>query len=259
MIHLLQRNPSTQGRGRHPERFTPIAVTLFLSALLIQNPLGAQTQIEAKPLSSAPESLALLASDVMQSSQLLADEYNLYDNTQLDALFVQGRQQQEAGNHAFAVEYFERAWQSSRVANGLYHTSQVPLIESMIVSEIELEDWQAIDDHYSYLELLYTRLFDETQAELEEGLQKVSSWHINAFNLNLDGKREQHLREARKVLKLRLEVANNTLPAGHPRFDFLHQSIRLSEQHLFLMSERYKEQLRRQQRAERDRLLATLD
>lgn len=195
----------------------------------------------------------------MNPVRLLSADYNPYDNSLLESLVVQGMQQQEMGNHAIAVELFDRAWQSSRVSNGLFHESQEPLIESMIVSEIELEDWQAIDDHYSYLELLYTRLFDVTEKELERGLQKVSSWHINAFNLNLDGKREQHLRKARNILKLRLEVASNTLPADHPRFDFLHQSIRLSEQHLYLMSERHKERLRNKQRAERDRLLATLD
>ncbi|MEM7291660.1 MAG: hypothetical protein AAF412_15040, partial [Pseudomonadota bacterium] len=190
---------------------------------------------------------------------LLSEEYNPYDDSQLEALVLTGRRFQEAGSHADAAQVFDMAWQSSRVANGLYHASQVPLLESMIISEIELEDWQAVDDHYAYVELLLHRLYDKQDSRLEAGLQAVSSWHVNAFNLNLDGKREQHLRKAYKVLKLRLEVAENTLPADDPKFEFLHESIRLSETYLYLMSERYKQQLRNQERAERERLLATLD
>ena len=190
---------------------------------------------------------------------LLSEEYNPYDDSQLENLVLQGRRQQEAGNHADAVGLFNMAWQSSRVTNGLYHASQVPLLESMIVSEIEMEDWQSVDDHYAYVELLLHRLYDKQDARLEAGLQSVSSWHVNAFNLNLDGRREQHLRKAYKILKLRLEVAENTLASDDPKFEFLNESIRLSETYLYLMSERYRQQLRQQEQAERDRLLATLN
>ena len=193
------------------------------------------------------------------STELLSEEFNPFDDQQLEDLVVSARQQQEAGAHAVALQLFDQAWQVSRVANGLYHESQVPLLESMIASQIELEDWQAIDDHYGYLELIYTRLYDVDDLRLEAGLQKVSSWHINAFNANVDGKREEHLRKARQVLKTRLEVAELTLPAGDPKFAFLHESIRLSEQHLYLMSERYKMMRQKQQQAARDSLLATLD
>lgn len=188
-----------------------------------------------------------------------AEEYNPFDDSQLETWVLQGQQSQEAGNHKEATIQFAMAWQASRVTNGLYHPSQLPLLESMIVSEIELEDWQAVDDHYSYIELLLNRLYDEQDPRLEAGLQAVSSWHVNAFNLNLDGRQEQHLRQAHKILKQRLEVAENTLPADDPKFEFLNEGIRLSETYLYLMSERYKQQLRKQEQAERDRLLATLN
>ncbi|MDA0688853.1 MAG: hypothetical protein O2948_09435 [Proteobacteria bacterium] len=193
------------------------------------------------------------------STELLSEEFNPFDDQQLEDLVVAARQQQEAGAHAVALRFFEQAWQVSRVAYGLYHESQVPLLESMIASQIELEDWQAIDEHYGYIELIYTRLYEIDDPRLETGLQKVSSWHINAFNVNVDGKREEHLRKARQVLKTRLEVAELTLPEGDPRFAFLNESIRLSEQHLYLMSERYKMMIQKQQQAAREGLLATLD
>ncbi len=182
-----------------------------------------------------------------------------FDDSRIDAWIVSGRQQQEAGNHQAAVHAFTLAWQAGRVSHGLYHQNQIPLLESIIHSRVAMADWQAVDNCYGYLELLLTRLYDTDDARLEAGLQAVSSWHINAFNLNLDGKRQQHLRKARRILQLRLQVAEKTLPSDDPVLVFLQQGIQLSELHLYQLSERRRQQLQRQQRVARERLLATLD
>lgn len=251
---------SESGRiKKHPgHSLFPALLLAGLPLLLASLTAQAQEDYPAPALTQAwsQQPAALLPA---VSTTLLSEEFNPFDDQQLEDLVVAARQQQEAGAHAVALRLLDQAWQVSRVAYGLYHESQVPLLESMIASQIELEDWQAIDDHYGYLELIYTRLYDVDDPRLEAGLQKVSSWHINAFNANVDGKREEHLRKARQVLKTRLEVAELTLPAGDPRFAFLHESIRLSEQHLYLMSERYKMMRQKQQQAARDSLLATLD
>lgn len=219
----------------------------------------AQAQIEDHSLLPGTSAETFSATAMLAPAPGSPASYNPYDHSQLESLVQEAIRIQEAGNHERAVAIFEKAWQTSRVAYGLYHQAQIPLLESMIASQIELEQWQSIDNHYAYLELLYLRLYDTKDLMLEAGLQKISSWHINAFNINLDGRREQHLRKARSLLKLRLEVAANTLPEGHPKFEFLNDSIRLSEQYLYLMSERHKQQLRQHERVERDRLLATLD
>lgn len=259
MILHSKKSAADSSKSLTAARLTSASVTLCLIAIFAHVPLQAQSRIPPNTLLPAAADLQIAAPDVDAPPGPLPSTYNPFDDSQLEQLALQGQQHQEAGNHALAVEFLDRAWQSSRVSLGLYHSAQIPILERMIVSQIELENWQAIDAYYSYLELIYTRLYEVDDIKLEEGLQKVSSWHINAFNLNLDGKQEQHLRKAREILKLRLEIANNTLPPDHPRFEFLHESIRLSETHLYLLSERYKEQLRKQKRAERERLLATLD
>lgn len=246
--------------------FRPIRAALALCLLawvlplaVHAQPVHAQAQIEEHSLLPGTSAEPFSATAVLAPVSVPPANFDPYDHSQLESLVQEAIRIQEAGNHERAVLAFEQAWQTSRVAYGLYHQAQIPLLESMIASQIELEQWQSIDNHYAYLELLYSRLYDTEDIMLEAGLQKISSWHINAFNLNLDGKREQHLRKARSLLKLRLEVAANTLPAGDPKFEFLNESIRLSEQYLYLMSARHKQQLRQQERVERDRLLATLD
>ncbi len=268
-----QRREQSAERILDFNRFRSLEITKALFHLILcvsalfsaVSALAQETQFSSASFPDIPSELTATAAEGLVPAisvvpvTLLSEEYNPYDDSQLENLVLQGRRNQEAGNHADAIGFFDMAWQSSRVTNGLYHASQVPLLESMIVSEIELEAWQSVDDHYAYIELLLHRLYDKQDARLEAGLQSVSSWHVNAFNINLDGKREQHLRKAYRILKLRLEVAENTLPSDDPKFEFLNESIRLSEAYLYLMSERYRQQLRNQEQAERERLLATLD
>ncbi|MCG8413587.1 MAG: hypothetical protein MI746_05145 [Pseudomonadales bacterium] len=257
---------TSQQSNSREYRFSPGRLILCLLTLLSSTYAWAQSTGSTSFNVAVPDpSPTAVAADYAAESfvplpvTLLPEDYNRYDNSQVDDLVLQGDQQQEAGLHEAAVKSFDMAWQASRVSNGLFNVAQVPLLERMIMSQIELEDWQAVDNHYAYLELIFTKLYDTNDARLEAGLQAVSSWHVNAYNLNLDGKRQQHMRKAHRLLKLRLEVAENTLPPDDPKFEFLHESIRLSEMHLYLMSERYKDQLRKQERAARDRLLATLD
>ena len=104
-------------------------------------------------------------------------------------------QRHEAWDHVAAPEAFDLAWQITRVANGLLHGSQIPIVLSMLVSEIELEDWESVDNHFGYLEHLYQRPYNNDDQRFEIGLQKVSSWHVNAFTASV--------RKAIRVLILR--------------------------------------------------------
>jgi hypothetical protein len=67
------------------------------------------------------------------------------------------------------------------------------------------------------------------------------------------------LRKAAELLELRLETSKQTLAADHPRLAYLNESIATSRKHLFLLSDRYREMMRQQGKASRDRLLADLD
>ena len=233
--------------------FSPLLLFLFAASFAAADD-AADTALQLRLIESEDNTIAELATEGQHDAF-----FNPYDRTQFDALTIQALQRQEAGDHVAALEAFDQAWKITRVANGLLHGSQIPIVQSMIVSEIELEDWESVDNHFGYLEHLYQRLYDNDDPRLELGLQKVSSWHVNAFNANVDGKRRLHLEKARKLFKTRLAVAEQTLPAEDPKFAFLHQSIGLTEQYLFLMSNRNREQLRQSERAARDRLLATLN
>ena len=182
-----------------------------------------------------------------------------YLETDTQAIMTRALRFQEEGDHNSASELFEQVWQIARVSKGLYHQSLIPIVECMISSEVVLENWAAVNNKYHLLEHLYRRLYATDDERLEFGLQKVSSWHVNSFNSNVDGKRKQHLQQARKIFLARLEVAENTLPETDPKFAFLRESIQLTETYLYLMSERYIEHARHNQRAAEYGLVASVD
>ncbi|NKB32331.1 MAG: hypothetical protein GKR91_04465 [Pseudomonadales bacterium] len=194
----------------------------------------------------------------MQSFSL-EEEFSVYDSETLEPLLIMAQQLQEAGLHREVIESFDKAGQVSRVNPALYDEPQIGIIEAMISSDNELENWESVNQHYGYLEHLYGRIFDFDDPKLEDGLRKISAWHVNALNINLDGKRVQHLRKAHKIFKMRLAIAEVTLEENHPKFDFLKESIAISEQQLYLASDLYKEILRTRAVVSRDRLLAGLD
>lgn len=182
-----------------------------------------------------------------------------YATRQYQPLLRRGLQFQEAGEHEAALDLLNRAWQISRVNLGLYHEEQIPVLKSIVYSELETRDWESVDRIYDYMTHLYKQLYDIEDPRFEKGLQMISSFHIAAFNANLDGESEYHLRKANQLLELRLESAESSLADDHPRMQYLNESIALSRKYLYLMSDRYKQMLARQENANRERLFAELD
>ena len=184
---------------------------------------------------------------------------NAYDNTLVQPMYERARQFQEMGSHTEALRLYKDAMHILRINNGLYDESQLELLEAMIESEISLQNWAMVDKHYSYMEYLYTRLYDINDPRLESGLQKVVTWHVNALNVNIDGKRVEHLQQANKLFKMRLQIAQLTLTADDPKLDFLVRNIAICERQLFLTSELNREIQRRDMRTRDKNLLADLD
>lgn len=186
----------------------------------------------------------------------LKSEFGAYNAQLPEMLRVVGRQLQEADKHESALTLLTDSWQLSRINDGFYSASQIATLELIIFSEMELENWQAVDDHYSYLELLHRRVFDENDPQLELGLQKVSAWHVNALSLSTGRDRVHHLRAAYHLFKDRLAMAEQNLDQSDPKFGYLHESIRITEQQLRLNSQMNKAIVLQQQRVGSGSLLA---
>ncbi len=268
--HRLARSLSVANDSQIRSQFlSPVhsAILMIVSACLMVNQATAQPPEQHD--SSEPQSdfsISQLAPDTFPAlpSALYSDEdekplFNPYQLNDLEPAIDAGIRSQESGQHADAIDAFDQALQITRIRYGLYSETQIPLLEGIIVSGMELSDWEMVDQRYAYMEHLYRKLYDTDDPRLEEGLQKISSFHVNAFNINLDGRREYHLRRAAALFRSRLEVAENTLAAGNPLFEYLNEGLEISRQHLYFMSSAYRERAKEKEKDSRENLLAELD
>ena len=178
----------------------------------------------------------------------LESDFGAYDLRQIELLEDLGRFSQSSGEHRQALVLFKQALHVARINQGLYHESQISIVDDIISAEIALQNWEEVNDFYAYQEHLYRRLYDTDDSRLEAGLKKVSAWHITALNVNLGGNRIEHLRKVNKLFKLRMQIAENTLALDDPKFAMLARNIETFERELFLSSDLNNEVMIRQQR-----------
>jgi hypothetical protein len=238
---------------------------LLIVSLFVTSTLHAQSspQHSLQAQSLAPVDLAPVAVEMTVSESIRAtfdaELDGAYDQRLVEPLVDQARRLQEENQHEEASRLLQEALHLLRINNGLYDASQIDALDALIESEIALQDWESVDRYYTYMEHLYRRLYGVDDPRLEHGLQKVVAWHVNALNVNLDGKRMEHLQQASKLFKLRLQVAQLTLSADDPKLDFLYRNIAICERQLYLGSDLTKEMMQRQQKARQRALLADLD
>jgi len=216
---------------------TKSALAVFLIPLIVNSSDVSAQQLATLSLPSASE---LNQSQMGPKAVLrnLKEQFGPYDEELSEALRQLGRSYQEAGQHELALEFLKDAWQISKVNHGLYNPDQIPALELIIYSEMELQRWDSVDNHYAYLELLHRRVFDAADPQLELGLQKVSAWHVHALSIRDSSKHVAHLRKAYHLFKDRLEIAEDNLDPADPKFGYLKESIQITEQRLRLIAQK---------------------
>ncbi len=186
-------------------------------------------------------------------------EYGAYDQRLLEPLAELGASLAEQGRFEEAADSYRQALHISRINYGLYHESQIPILDALIESEEVLQNWSAVAAHFGYMEHLYRRLYSPDDPRLEFGLQKVVVWHVNAYNYNLFGERVEHLRAANRLYKQRLQIAEQLLDPDHPKLEFLQKNIVMCQRQLTLASDLTRHRIAQEQSARRDSLFYELD
>lgn len=233
-----------ENRIRASEFVAPPTFAAIFAALI--SVLPASTAIAQSLSVDLTNDLVPLLDPFSPTILTLDSDFSAYDRRQVEALGDLARKSQSAGEHQQARVLFRQALHVARVNDGLYHESQIPIIDNIISVEIAMGDWEAVDDFYTYQEHLYKRLYGLDDPRLEAGLKKVSAWHINALNANIDGKRMEHLRKVNQLFKLRMQIAENTLAVDDPKVVALAQNIEICEREIFLASDLNREMMARQ-------------
>ena len=150
---------------------------------------------------------------------------HLYDLRGLESLDRRAQGLREAGRHQEAAALYRQALQTLRINRGLYHESQIPLLENLVENATEAGDWAAVDSHYAYMEHLYRRLYPPPDPRLERGLRKIVHWHRTAYDDGLTPLRFRHYYKFHQLQRLRLSIAEHTHPPDHPMLQALREEI----------------------------------
>jgi hypothetical protein len=136
----------------------------------------------------------------------LEAEYGPYHGGLSQHLMTLGENYQSRGNHDDAAEVFRRAMHVSRIGEGLYSLSQVPMLERLIESNVASGDWESASESHHYLYWLHRRNFGEEDPRMLPVITKLSNWHLNAYALDVGSGLFQHLINAHNLYSMAVSI-----------------------------------------------------
>ncbi len=197
--------------------FSALSQWLLIAAclLLIWSPVAAQDAQDAQE-AGTPESEESVAPDPEQAARLqalaarrveleqaleeLRFDAGVYSPVLMEAYSDLGALYTELEDFDSAVRVYNDALQIARINSGLYSEQQLPLLESLIDSQQQRRDWQAVDD-LAHLHLhLHERLYARTDSSYLDAAQDYGAWRQRVINQNLlDQGNQARLSDARNL------------------------------------------------------------
>lgn len=110
-----------------------------------------------------------------------------WDQALVEELTALGNLQQLQGDHAAAIDSFDRAVHINRINSGLHTLDQIPAVERMIDSYIAVGDWEQADLYNNYLFFVQQKAFGSEDPRIIPVLDRLANWHIRAFNIGYGG------------------------------------------------------------------------
>lgn len=91
----------------------------------------------------------------------------------------------ELANYDEAAEQYNQALQIARINSGLYSEQQIPILNSLIDTQLRREDWQKVDN-LAHLSLhLHERLYDKRDPLYLAAAEDYGKWKLRLVNENL--------------------------------------------------------------------------
>jgi tetratricopeptide (TPR) repeat protein len=140
-----------------------------------------------------------------------------YDPRLSQQLLGLGLSYQQAGRHLEAVETLSRAAHITRVNEGLFSASGIPIIEQLIESHAALGEWEEVGNRYHQMFRIHNRAFGSGDVRILPALEKLSSWHMNAYMEELGSDPLNHLMTARNLYDSAASIIQTSYGLADPR------------------------------------------
>jgi tetratricopeptide (TPR) repeat protein len=134
----------------------------------------------------------------------LESREGVYGPNLTEKLSSLGSALQYIGQHEKAITIFKRGIHINRINDGLYTTTQVPLLERQIASHMAMGQWQEVNNRYRYLHWLYTQNYGKDDPRILPALNQMSKWHLQAYAMQFGKDRDSiasHLISAHTMIE----------------------------------------------------------
>jgi tetratricopeptide (TPR) repeat protein len=121
-----------------------------------------------------------------------------------------GQTYQTRGQHRDAIKIFDRAIHVSRINNGLYDLSQVPIIERMVESLKARGRWEEVHERHQYLFWLHKRNFGADDPRMLPVIDRLGKWYINDYALNPERRMMDQLVDAHNLFQHAVNIISGT-------------------------------------------------
>lgn len=145
-----------------------------------ENPQSSSGGNPGAPPSDEAGDNASIAQYQAQLDTLLAEQ-GLFSPERREQLEALGLLLQEQGAHSEALQAFAEALHIERVNNGLYTLSQLPLVDSIIVSHDALHDFKEVDDYHAYRYYVEQRAYPDGDPRLLAAKEAWADWNVESY------------------------------------------------------------------------------
>lgn len=104
-----------------------------------------------------------------------------FSNELKENLLSLGQLYQQRGDHRAAVQHLLRAQNIIRVNDGLNSMAQIPVIDAVVPSLLELEDYQQADELKDQVVEIHKAAYGEADVRIVPALKEVGEWNVQAF------------------------------------------------------------------------------
>jgi len=163
-----------------------LPVTIFICSFTWADVKGTpqNNATETSPISGYPKTnFSTLVDEYQTSIEEIESSKGVYDEDLSQQLFSLGLAYQQKGDHGKAIKTLTRSLHLERINNGLYSTSILPILNTLIFSLAKEEQWDSVDSRYSYLKWLYEQNYNEEHIETYFLKMKMANWYLKSYNL----------------------------------------------------------------------------
>jgi tetratricopeptide (TPR) repeat protein len=113
----------------------------------------------------------------------IESQQGAYGNDLSQELLSIGLTYQKHGKHNEAIKALKRALHLKRINEGLYSTTQIPIIKKLIDSLSVKNKWALVDNRYAYLKWLYAQNYEPEAIETLSINLLMAKWYLKSYSL----------------------------------------------------------------------------